>query len=103
MTTDSKMMWTEAAVMPWVLSIHRAWTLCEHEEMTLLACSCTDRILVTVTPRIFMTSTQLMLAIYRPRFRGKQRLNVNFSLEKNHNHTLYAQTSSCANDSGNIQ
>jgi len=33
-TTDLKMMWTEAAVMSWVLSIRRAWTLCEHEEMT---------------------------------------------------------------------
>ena len=27
-TTDLKMMWTEAAVMPWVLSIRRTWTLC---------------------------------------------------------------------------
>jgi len=26
-TTDLKMMWTEAAVMPWDLSIRRAWTL----------------------------------------------------------------------------
>jgi len=34
MMTDLKMMWTEAAVMPWDLSIRRAWTLCEHEEMT---------------------------------------------------------------------
>jgi len=41
-TTDLKMMWTEAAVMPWVLRIRSAWTLCEHEEMTLLTCSCTD-------------------------------------------------------------
>jgi len=57
-TTDLKMMWTEAAVMPWVwvLCIRRAWTLCEHEEMTLLTCSCTGRVLVTVTPRIFMTT-----------------------------------------------
>jgi len=54
-TTDLKMMLTEAAVMPWVLSIRRAWTLCEHEEMT-------DTVLVTVTPRTFMTSTRLMLA-----------------------------------------
>jgi len=34
-TTDLKMTWTEAAVMPWDLSIRRAWRLCEHEEMTL--------------------------------------------------------------------
>jgi len=61
-TTDLKMMWTEAAVMPWILSIRRTWTLCKQEEMTLLTCSCTDRVLVTVTPRIFMTSTLLMLA-----------------------------------------
>jgi len=61
-TTDLKMMWTEAAVMPWVLSIRRIWTLCKQEEMTLLTCSCTDRVLVTVTPIIFMTSTLLMLA-----------------------------------------
>jgi len=27
-TTDLKMMWTEAAVMSWVLSIRREWTLC---------------------------------------------------------------------------
>jgi len=62
-TTYLKTMWTEAAVMPWVLSIRRASTLCEHEEMTLLTCSCTDRVLVTVTPRIFTTSTRLTLAI----------------------------------------
>ena len=61
-TTDLKMMWTEAAVMPWVLSIRRTWTLRKQEEMTLLTCSCTHRVLVTVTPRIFMTSTRLMLA-----------------------------------------
>jgi len=61
-TTDLKVMWTEAAVMPWVLSIRRAWTLCEQEEMTLLTCSCTDRVLVTVKPKIFMMSTRLMLA-----------------------------------------
>ena len=56
------MMWTEAAVMPWVLSIRSAWTLCEQEEMTLLTCSRRDRVLVTVTPRMLMTSTRLMLA-----------------------------------------
>ena len=46
--------------MPWVLCIRRAWTLCEHElEMTLLTCSCTGRVLVTVTPIIFMTTHML--------------------------------------------
>ena len=34
-TTDLKMMWTEAAVMPWVLSIRRAWTL-GHEVLSSL-------------------------------------------------------------------
>jgi len=60
-TTDLKIMWTEAAVMPWDLSTRRAWTLCEHEKMTQLTCSRTERV-VTVTPRIFMTSTRLILA-----------------------------------------
>ena len=70
-------MWTEAAVMPWVLSIRRTWTLCKQEEMTLLTCSCTDRVLVTVTPRIFMTSTRLMLARGRLLDTRFRRLYVN--------------------------
>jgi len=77
-TTDLKMMWTEAAVMSWVLSIRGAWTLCEHEEMTLLTCSCTDRVLVAVTARIFMTSTRLMLARGGSCWKhGFRRLSVN--------------------------
>ena len=39
-------------------------TFCvQSKEMTLLTCSCTDRVLATVTPRIFMTSTRFILAI----------------------------------------
>jgi len=77
-TTDLKIIWTEAAVIPWDLSTRRAWTLCEHEEMTLLTCSRTERELVTVTPRIFMTSTRLMLARGGGCWiRGLRRLSVN--------------------------
>jgi len=49
-TTDLKTMWTEAASCrgSWVFA---GWTLCEQEEITLLTCSCTERALVTVTPR----------------------------------------------------
>ena len=32
MLFDLRMMWTEAVVMPWLLSIRRAWTLCVQEE-----------------------------------------------------------------------